>query len=167
MELSNFVNTVAVSPAAVTSASILAPAEAALRKLEVGLLRPATLEDDSLPAAASAASPPIPAPMAAAPAVASPAVPAFITTASLITVSGGTAAVTMLWQVSKVLVGKPAGSPWLGFFFSPMTGGAIYLLSIQDKKVQATLREKVIGAFIGFLNSMVLFSAAVGILGPH
>jgi len=41
----------------------------------------------------------------------------------------------------------------------------IYLASIQDKNVQATTQEKIVGMFIGFVNSMVLFAAAVGILG--
>jgi hypothetical protein len=80
-------------------------------------------------------------------------------------VSGGTTAVTILWQVSKLLLGKPAGSPWVPFVFSLLVGVVIYLASIQDKKVQATTQEKVVGMFIGFVNSMVLFAAAVGILG--
>jgi hypothetical protein len=93
------------------------------------------------------------------------AVPSFITPASLVTVSGGTATVTLLWQVSKLLVGKPAGAPWVAFLISIMVGSVIYLASIQDEKVHATSREKAVGMFIGFVNSMVLFAAAVGILG--
>jgi hypothetical protein len=93
------------------------------------------------------------------------AVPSFITTASLVTISGGTSAVTLLWQVAKLLFGKPAGSPFVAFGLSLLIGTVIYLLSVQDDKVHLTTREKVIGGFIGFLNSMVLFEAAVGILG--
>ena len=93
------------------------------------------------------------------------AVPSFITPASLVTVSGGTTAVTILWQVSKLLMGQSAQSPWVPFVFSLLVGTVIYLVSIQDKNVQATTQEKIVGMFIGFVNSMVLFAAAVGILG--
>jgi hypothetical protein len=93
------------------------------------------------------------------------AVPAFITPASLITVSGGTAAVTLLWQVAKLLAGARAESPWVPFGISLLIGALIYVLSIQDAKVKASTSEKIVGIFVGFMNSMVLFAAAVGILG--
>jgi len=92
-------------------------------------------------------------------------VPAFITPASLITVSGGTGAVTLLWQVSKMLLGGLAASPWLAFGFSLLIGAVIYILSLKDQNMQRSLRERVASGVIAFLNSMVLFSAAVGILG--
>lgn len=93
------------------------------------------------------------------------AVPSFITKASLVTVSGGTTAVTLLWQVAKLLLGSWAGSPWVAFGLSLLVGLVIYLLSVQDNQVRLTRSEKYIGFFIGFLNSMVLFSAAAGLSG--
>lgn len=102
----------------------------------------------------------------AAPGAGTPhAVPAFITPASLITVSGGTAGVTLLWQVAKMLGGSAAESPWVPFGISLVIGTLIYVLSVQDAKVKATTSEKIVGIFVGFMNSMVLFAAAVGILG--
>jgi hypothetical protein len=189
---SNYVNTIALPAAAsALSASMRAPAAASALSASIRAPAAATPGAATLPAAAAAADParvlaptaaaweavalpaeeaqadsaPTLAPTPAAPGVGSQAVPAFITPASLLTISGGTASVTLLWQVAKTLVGKPADSPWLAFLFSLLIGVAIYLLSIQDAKVQATLREKIVGGFIGFLNSMVLFAAAVGIVG--
>ena len=122
-------------------------------------------------AGAAAAAAPAPAPVAAAaaaPAAAAEnqqvAVPSFITPASLVTVSGGTATVTLLWSVAEKLIGDPAKSIWVPFGISIVIGGVIYALSIGDSNVNVTTRQKAIGAFIGFLNSMVLFAAAVGLL---
>jgi hypothetical protein len=100
----------------------------------------------------------------AAPVPHAQAVPSFITPASLVTVSGGTAAVTMVWGAAKKLVGMSADTPWVPFGISLLIGVVIYMLSVGDDKVQLTTREKITDAVVGFLNSMVLFSAAVGIL---
>lgn len=154
MMLSHYVNTLAMPTAAAASRRPVNPTMApeATQRPAVAAPAPKTVlqgPEQTLPAAAEPAQ----------------AVPSFITPASLVTVSGGTAAVTLLWQVSKLLVGKSAGSPWVPFVISVLVGTVIYLISIQDKKVQATMEEKVVGMFIGFVNSMVLFAAAVGILG--
>jgi hypothetical protein len=93
------------------------------------------------------------------------AVPAFITPASLITVSGGTAAVTLLWTVAKALAGDHAKSSWVPFGISLVVGLFIYIASLSDKSVRISSREKAVGVFVAFLNSMVLFCAAMGILG--
>ncbi len=94
-------------------------------------------------------------------------VPSFITPQSLVTVSGGTGAVTLLWQIARTLFGTSATSSWVPFLISLCVGGIIYLLSVNDADFHAPLRQKVIGFFIAFLNSMVLFSAALGILGTR
>src|SRR6267154_174832 len=118
---------------------------------------------------ALAAFTPAAAPALAAQSVAAPfaqaAVPSFITPASLASVSGGTAAVTLLWTVAKALFGKTAEMPLIPFVCALAVGAAIYWLSVADKKVKMSAREKVVGTFIAFLNSMVLFSASLGIHG--
>ena len=116
-------------------------------------------------AAAPSAGAAAPAPPAAAAQPTAAAVPSFITTASLASVSGGTAVVTLLWQAARILFGSGAASPWVPFAFALLVGGAIYWLSVDDKNVQLHAREQAIGAFIAFVNSMVLFSAALGING--
>ena len=96
---------------------------------------------------------------------AAPAVPSFITPASLVSVSGGTAAVTLLWTVSKTLFGARADTPWVPFFCALIVGTAIYLISLQDQNTVLTPKDKTVGIIIAFLNSMVLFAAARGIVG--
>jgi hypothetical protein len=93
------------------------------------------------------------------------AVPSFITPASLASVSGGTAAVTLLSQVAKTLFGKAAATPWIPFFCALAVGAAIYFISVEDKNVHLSVGERAAGVFIALLNSMVLFSATLGILG--
>jgi hypothetical protein len=92
------------------------------------------------------------------------AVPSFITPASLASVSGGTAGVTLLWQVARTLFGPAANTPWVPFVSAVAVGAVIYLLSVKDQKVRLSTTETILGVFIAFLNSMVLFSAALGIL---
>lgn len=92
------------------------------------------------------------------------AVPAFITAASLASVSGGTAAVTTVWEVAKRLFGSSADTPWIPFVAALLVGTAIYVINIGDKDVYMSARERTLGMFIAFLNSLVLFSATVGIV---
>ena len=72
---------------------------------------------------------------------------------------------TLLWTVAKALFGKTAEMPLIPFVCALAVGAAIYWLSVADKKVKMSAREKVVGTFIAFLNSMVLFSASLGIHG--
>jgi hypothetical protein len=73
----------------------------------------------------------------------------------------------VVWQIAKLLFGMRAQSPWIPFAVSVVVGAAIYLLSIGDEKVKVSQRDKIVGIFIAFLNSMVLFAASVGILGKQ
>jgi ABC-type cobalamin transport system permease subunit len=91
------------------------------------------------------------------------AVPSFITTALLATVTGGTTAVTLLWQVARVLFGTGANTPWVPFLCAMTGGTCIYLVRVKDQNVKLSTRESVSGVFIAFLNSVALFSAALGI----
>jgi hypothetical protein len=96
------------------------------------------------------------------------AVPSFITPASLVSVSGGTAAVAIIWQVAKTLFGHLAMTPVVPFVISLLVGGAIYLISTGDKHVKMSSKEKAVGLFIAFVNSLVLFNAALGLTsGSH
>jgi len=178
MKTSSLVNTsvgalAAFTPAAapaLAAQSVAAPFPEAAFPAASAAVDPAA--EATFPRAAfpRASAPVDPAPTAAVPAVppqeaAQAAVPSFITPASLASVSGGTAAVTLLWTVAKALFGKTAEMPLIPFVCALAVGAAIYWLSVADKKVKMSAREKVIGTFIAFLNSMVLFSASLGIHG--
>lgn len=173
MLLSGLVNTIPTVLAG--SASVKLPsrkaAKTALSASDL-LLDQIVLASPGQPAAATGGTTPVAAPAPAPPAAATvgapaaaSAVPSFITAASLASVSGGTAVITLLWQVSRTLFGQPAATPWVPFFCALLVGGAIYWMSVGDQNVQMSTREKVIGGFIAFVNSMVLFSAALGING--
>ncbi len=149
-------------PTAAAAASVPFPAAA-----------PSSVPFPRPPAAAASASESVSPPAAGAaaatkvvpPATIETAVPSFITTASLISVSGGTAAVTLMWTVAKILFGKSADMPVIPFGCALVVGAVIYWLSVEDKKVRLSTKERVVGGFVAFLNSMVLFSASLGIHG--
>lgn len=126
---------------------------------------PAAASSGPAPVAAPAPAPSAAAAVTAAVPPAASAVPSFITAASLASVSGGTAVITLLWQVARTLIGPPAATPWVPFACALLVGGAIYWLSVGDQNVRMSTREQVVGVFIAFVNSMVLFSAALGISG--
>jgi len=173
MILSGLVNTI---PPVMAGSSTYKPAgQKRAKKAEAGVeetpdqivLAPAAAQPGSgealMPGAGAAA--PAPAAAVAAATTTPSAVPSFITPASLASVSGGTAVVTLLWQVSKILVGGAASTHWIPFVCALLVGGVIYWMSIGDKNVRMEMKDKVIGIFIAFVNSMVLFTAALGING--
>lgn len=72
----------------------------------------------------------------------------------------------LIWQVAQRLFGASANTPWIPFWSAIAVGTVIYLMSVGDKNVSMSTREKIIGGFIALVNSLVLFSAALGIAGP-
>ena len=69
---------------------------------------------------------------------------------------------TTLWQVTKVLWTPAAGAYWIPFIFAVLVGAVIFLWGTNDKNVNISRRERIVGGFIAFVNSMVLFLAALG-----
>ena len=145
-------------PFSAARAAAPAPAQSGARAASAA----ESIDSAPVPAAAEFAAP---ATKVVPPATIETAVPSFITTASLISVSGGTTAVTLMWTVAKILFGKSAEMPVIPFCCALVVGAVIYWLSVEDKKVRLSTKEKVVGGFVAFLNSMVLFSASLGIHG--
>lgn len=123
----------------------------------------------SIPAGAAQEMPPAPAPSAPQPAMAAqpplpsaPTVSSFITPQSVTSFAGGTAATTLIWQVSQILFPGAGATPWAGFFSAVAVGALIYWVSTSDQNLDHSRSEKIKGMIFAFLNCLVLFCAALG-----
>jgi len=91
---------------------------------------------------------------------------AFITVQTLVSFTGATGAISLLWSAIKALGVVPAAwSVYVGLFLSLLIGTFIYYINISDPNTQHTGRDKAIGSVIAFLNSLVLFNATKSIVG--
>lgn len=88
---------------------------------------------------------------------------AFVTPQSLTTFLGASGVVALLWKIAGLLVTAWADDMRIAFICAALVGAALYYISESDPaRGQITRREYVIDAIIGFLNVLVLFSAAIG-----
>lgn len=90
----------------------------------------------------------------------------FITTQSLVTFPGATAAISLVWFALGELIGiAPPDSKWLGFVISAGIALVIYWINITDDDAKPTPRQKRVGFVIACFNALVLFAASSSISG--
>jgi hypothetical protein len=87
----------------------------------------------------------------------------FITRQSLASFAGASIVVTLLSQIAIVLVPAWKGSTWVPFLVALVVGAVVFMINEFDpEKLPRNLRDWVISAFIGLVNALVLFHAALG-----
>jgi hypothetical protein len=91
---------------------------------------------------------------------------AFITVQSLVSFTGATGAIGLIWSAIKSLNFVPmTWNIYVGMLLSLLIGMLIYYINVSDPNSQHTRRDKVIGLFIALLNTLVLFNATKSIVG--
>ncbi len=88
----------------------------------------------------------------------------FISTQSIVTFPGATAAISIIWGFLNYVV-KPGaeGKMWIGVSICAVIGLIIYLINVTDPNAPTTTRDKLIGFMIAIINTMVLFMASFGV----
>ena len=88
---------------------------------------------------------------------------AFVTSASLASFAGSTFAVTTMWKVMGIIVPGWDRLPVIGLILSLLVGFVLFLISeTAADRGPVTTRDRLISLFIMLINSLVLFSAAIG-----
>jgi hypothetical protein len=91
---------------------------------------------------------------------------AFITVQTLVSFSGATGAIGLLWSAIKALDVVPAAwDIYLGMALSFVIGMLIYYINISDPSAAQGRRDRIIGLVIAVLNTLVLFNATRSIIG--
>lgn len=113
------------------------------------------------------AAPPSPPGPGAPPAPAAPAgvsqQGAFVTPQTIASFAGATFVVQLLWNVAGMIVPGWERKPLVALVASMMVGIILYLISeTGDARGPVSRRERLIGIFIAMINTLVIFSAAVG-----
>lgn len=87
----------------------------------------------------------------------------FVTPQSITSFAGASFVVGLLWQSSEYLHAGASQSQLVGLGISVIVGAFLFFISATDpngKKMQA--RDWFIDGIVAFINSLVLFSAALG-----
>ncbi|WP_158807410.1 hypothetical protein [Beijerinckia sp. L45] len=101
----------------------------------------------------------------AAPETAPESVGAFITPQTLVSFTGATGAISLLWSALKTLALIPDGwNCYIGLLLSFVVGRLIYYINITGSNTTMSRRDKIIGFVIAVLNIFVLFNATKSIL---
>jgi hypothetical protein len=91
---------------------------------------------------------------------------AFVTVQSLVSFSGATGAIGLLWSAIKALDVVPAAwDTYLGMALSFVIGMLIYYINISDANAPQGRRDRIISFVIAVLNTLVLFNATRSIIG--
>ena len=92
------------------------------------------------------------------------AVGVFITPKSLATFPGASAGVVVIWALAKRLAPTWGASQWVPFIAAIAVGGVIFLSSVSDPDAAPkSTAQWIVAVAIGFLNSLLLAAAALGI----
>lgn len=87
----------------------------------------------------------------------------FVTPQSLTSFAGASFAVTAATQVCYRLVPLFAGNLWVPFICALLVGTIVFMINELDpQKTPKSRREWFIGVAVAFINSIVLFDAAIG-----
>jgi hypothetical protein len=87
----------------------------------------------------------------------------FVTPQTVASFAGATLAVSMMWKVSGIVRAGLETKQWVALVASALVGVALYLISESDPaRGPVTPRERLIGIFVAFINTLVLFFAAIG-----
>lgn len=87
----------------------------------------------------------------------------FVTKKSLRSLPGSVVAVSVIWYTAKTLAPPWGASPWVPLVASLLVGALITLPTVFDPRFGFTTWEKVEGIAIGFINSLVIFAATIGV----
>ena len=88
----------------------------------------------------------------------------FLTSQSLATFPGATAAALIIWRVAVVLLPAPwSSAPWAPFVISVALGAFLWWIGIADQGYSTT--EKIKRAGTATLNTLQIFAAVLGL--PH
>lgn len=87
----------------------------------------------------------------------------FVTPQTIANFAGATLAVSLMWKVTGVVWPGWEREPIVGLIASGLVGVVLYLISETDPaRGPVTLRDRLIGIFVALINTLVIFSAAVG-----
>ena len=87
----------------------------------------------------------------------------FVTPQTVASFAGATLAVSMMWKVSGIIHSGWDKAPLVALAASVIVGIVLYLISESDPaRGPVTSRDRLIGIFVAFINTLVLFSAAIG-----
>jgi hypothetical protein len=90
----------------------------------------------------------------------------FVTPQTVATFAGATLAVSLMWRVSGIIRHGWDKEPLVALVASALVGVVLYLISESDPgRGPVTSRDRLIGIFVAFINTLVLFSAAIGATG--
>jgi hypothetical protein len=90
--------------------------------------------------------------------------PEFVTTTSLLTFTGGSAAVTVLWKVAASIFN--IHGRWLPAIFAALVGFYLLLGALENDNM--SLKDKYGAGLVALANTAVLWSSAVGLdVGLH
>lgn len=88
---------------------------------------------------------------------------AFVTPQSLTSFAGASGVVVILWKATGLLNPAWPTASGAAFVCAFLVGAFLFYISESDPaRGQLTMRDYVTDAFVGFVNILVLFSAAVG-----
>lgn len=88
--------------------------------------------------------------------------PTFVTMQSIVTFPVAAFVVGTLWQTAKVLAPGAADSLLVAFGIALGVGAVVYAITVTDEQAQLSTTRKLIGIPIAFVNSVFLFTSAVG-----
>lgn len=89
---------------------------------------------------------------------------AFISTQSIVTFPGATAAISIIWGFANYVVQPTAeGKKLIGVAICAFVGLIIYLINISDPNAPTSTRDKLIGLLLAIINTIVLFMASFGV----
>jgi len=89
---------------------------------------------------------------------------AFVTPQSLTTFAGASTAVTLLWQVAGLVHHGWDKSHAVALVCALLIGALLYFISESDpNRGPITTREYAIDAAVALINTLVLFTAAIGV----
>jgi len=87
----------------------------------------------------------------------------FITPQSLVAFPFASTLVAGIWTASHSLLHKLGDSPWTGLTIAMLVGSIVYGLSVSDRRVKLSAREKLVGLGIAIVNCFYLYMAALAI----
>jgi len=87
----------------------------------------------------------------------------FVSKQSLASFAGASGAVTLISEVVARLAPAWGKGDWVVLVVALVVGGLVFLINELDpEKVPKTARDWIISASVAFVNSLVLFNAALG-----
>jgi hypothetical protein len=87
----------------------------------------------------------------------------FVTPQTIASFAGATLAVSLMWKVSGIIRPGWESRPLVALVASALVGIVLYFISESDPgRGTVILRDRLIGIFVAFINTLVLFSAAIG-----